>query len=187
AFMGNLHIDGILDIDPAGGIGQFSAGSFASPATGFKLYNSGGKGVWETWLSGVKQIYLDPTDLSLRAAAGNLRLDANGLRIQVTTAQQVTRGVVFAGTAGFSTILGGLYGVQPGTGATQIILETEPDENQDSDLLIRANAGAGQFGRIFLTAAGNNGTSAATLQITSAGGSFTDSFAFSANLTIAGN
>lgn len=50
-----------LTIASGGGIYQGSSGSFSSPTTGFKLYQSGSNGVVEFWNSGNKEIWIDPT------------------------------------------------------------------------------------------------------------------------------
>lgn len=73
--------DGVIGISAAGGIWQGSAGTFAAPTTGYKLFTSSSKGVWETWSSGVKQVYIDPADMSLRAGAGTVVLDTSGISI----------------------------------------------------------------------------------------------------------
>jgi hypothetical protein len=75
--MGNLHIDAVLDIGSSGGIYQ-GTGSFASPSTGLKISNSGGIGLVQTFNSGILQVSLD-TDGKFSAAAGKIKIDANGL------------------------------------------------------------------------------------------------------------
>lgn len=79
ASMGSLHMDGVIDIEPTGGIYQGS-GTFAAPTTGVKLFNSGGVGKLSGYNTGVEQITLD-TDGKLKAGAGVVVLDANGVGI----------------------------------------------------------------------------------------------------------
>ncbi len=79
ANMGNLHMDGVIDISTLGGIYQ-GTGTFASPTTGLKVFNSGGVGKLSTYNTGVEQITLD-TDGVLKAGAGTVRLDENGIEL----------------------------------------------------------------------------------------------------------
>lgn len=160
----------VLSGDPFGGFIGYGAGDTYNTLTG----------------AGTYQVLWSTADGIFYAANGAVRLSSEGTQIQVQTTQNLTRGYRFAGTGGYGVELGGLYGVQPGASPIQIILETEPDDNQDSDLLIRAQAGAGQVGRVFISADQNSGAASATLQITSAGGSFTDIFTYSTHLTVEG-
>lgn len=80
ANLGSVTISGICSIGAAGGIYQGSAGTFAAPDTGLKIYSSSGMGLWESWGGGVKQSYLS-TDGALYAGAGNVRLSSSGLRL----------------------------------------------------------------------------------------------------------
>ena len=68
-----------LTLGSSGGIYQ-GTGTFASPTTGLKIYNSGGVGLLEAWGAGTKQAYLG-TDGKLYAGAGVVTLDANGITI----------------------------------------------------------------------------------------------------------
>ena len=99
ANMGNLHMDGVIDIATTGGIYQ-GTGSFASPGTGLKIFNSGGIGVVQTLNSGVIQVMFD-TDGKFYAAAGKIKIDANGLtaynasnveQVKITTSGQLLAG-----------------------------------------------------------------------------------------------
>lgn len=80
ANLGSVTISGVCSIGAAGGIYQGSAGTFAAPDTGLKIFSSGGMGLWESWGSGVKQTYLG-TDGALYAGQGNVRLSSAGLRL----------------------------------------------------------------------------------------------------------
>jgi hypothetical protein len=72
-------LDGVLDISTTGGIFQGS-GTFDSPTTGLKLFNSGGSGKISGYNTAVEQITLD-TDGKLKAGAGAVVLDADGITI----------------------------------------------------------------------------------------------------------
>lgn len=73
--------DGVIGITTSGGIWQGSSGTFASPTTGFKLYTSSSKAIWEAWNAGTKQVYIDPSDMSLRAGAGAVVLSSTGMTL----------------------------------------------------------------------------------------------------------
>lgn len=81
---GNVDITGVLNIGTSGGIYQ-GTGTFASPTTGLKIYNSGGIGLIAGYNAGTVQWYAD-TDGKLYAGAGNVILDAGGIGIVVPTA-----------------------------------------------------------------------------------------------------
>lgn len=100
------EFSGVLSIGSSGGIWQGSSGTFASPTTGFKLYQSSGKGLWEAWDSGAKQVYID-TDMSLKSGGGLVVLDADGISVAVTNTYGDTRSYNFHSG---STVTGGLYG-----------------------------------------------------------------------------
>lgn len=77
ASMGALNMDGVISIATGGGIYQ-GTGSFASPTTGIKLFNSSGVGKLSGYNGGTEQITLD-TDGKLKAGAGDVVLDASGI------------------------------------------------------------------------------------------------------------
>ncbi len=79
ASMGALSMDGVISIASGGGIYQGS-GTFASPTTGLKFFNSGGTGKLSGYNGGTEQITID-TDGKLKAGAGTVLLDANGIGI----------------------------------------------------------------------------------------------------------
>ena len=74
---GSASFEGVLGIGAAGGIYQ-GTGTFTSPVTGLKVYNSGGMGLLELWGSGTKQAYMS-TDGKLYAGAGAVSLGAQGV------------------------------------------------------------------------------------------------------------
>lgn len=120
ANMGALHMDGVIDIVSGGGIYQGS-GSFASPTTGLKIFNSSGVGKLSTYNTGVEQITLD-TDGKFKAGAGNVLLDANGITL-------IARSFGESWTAAAQTIqwklsgtyIGGIEGYNDSAGAVDII------------------------------------------------------------------
>lgn len=56
ANIGAATINDVLTVGSSGGIYQGSSGSFASPNTGWKVYNSSSNGVMEWWNSGYKVV-----------------------------------------------------------------------------------------------------------------------------------
>jgi hypothetical protein len=79
ADMGNLHMDGVIDIESTGGIYQ-GTGSFASPTTGLKIYNTGGIGRLTLYSGGIAQVDTTTNGI-LTAGAGAVRLTASGISI----------------------------------------------------------------------------------------------------------
>jgi len=114
AQMGALHMDGVIDIAAAGGVYQGS-GTFASPTTGLKLFNSGGVGKLSGYNTGVEQITFD-TDGKLKAGAGAVVLSAVGITIAAQSAMADLRAYTFKGA---SASVGGLYGSED-VGGNQI-------------------------------------------------------------------
>ena len=76
---GNSRFDGAMTIGAAGGIWQ-GTGTFASPATGLKLYNSDGVGRLSTYNGGLEQVTIN-TAGQLVAGAGKVMLDRSGVVI----------------------------------------------------------------------------------------------------------
>lgn len=84
ANLGAVHIDGVCDIATTGGFFQ-GTGTFASPTTALKIYNSGGIGKLATYNTGVEQIVID-TDGKLKWGGGVGIMDAaSGITIEVLT------------------------------------------------------------------------------------------------------
>lgn len=83
AQMGALHMDGVIDIVAGGGIYQ-GTGTFASPTTGLKLFNSAGVGKLSGYNATVEQITID-TDGKFKWGAGTGFMDATGIGITGTT------------------------------------------------------------------------------------------------------
>jgi hypothetical protein len=83
ANMGTLTMDGVISIGASGGIYQ-GTGTFASPTTGLKLFNSSGVGKLSGYNAGVEQITIG-TDGKLKAGAGLVVADEDGLTLRTTT------------------------------------------------------------------------------------------------------
>jgi hypothetical protein len=76
---GSAYFGGPMTIAIGGGIWQ-GTGSFASPTTGLKIYNSSGVGRLSTYNAGLEQITLN-TSGQLVAGAGAVVLDRSGLQL----------------------------------------------------------------------------------------------------------
>ena len=159
-------VGGVLNINTTGGIWQGSSGTFASPGTGYKLYNPSGAGVWETWNSGVKQVYIDSTDMSLRAGGGNVKLDADGTTIYTTGDYRSSAALKFI-TSPFSTTSLSLWGANQGPGDASTIMSGGSSATSSTDLLLTSKSAYDWYSKVTIMAT-RNGTSisdAATLNI----------------------
>jgi hypothetical protein len=76
---GSAYFSGPMTIGTSGGIWQ-GTGSFTTPTTGLKLYNSGGVGRLSTYNGGLEQVTIN-TDGQLTAGQGKVVLDRNGIAI----------------------------------------------------------------------------------------------------------
>jgi hypothetical protein len=117
---GNSRFDGAMTIGALGGIWQ-GTGSFATPTTGLKLYNSGGIGRLSTYNGGLEQITIN-TSGQLVAGQGKVVLDRDGLGITVQNAPNLNSAVSFYST-GDTIPYGALEGVSLG-GAYLLSLRT---------------------------------------------------------------
>lgn len=98
SFSSTGSVDGVLNLGSSGGIWQGSGGSFASPGTGLKIYNTSSLGVLELWNSGVGILSLRPD---------------NGLTILGGTGYVSRQSVNFVDSVG--TRLGEVYGYSDGS------------------------------------------------------------------------
>ena len=124
-----IGTDGLMSIAAAGGIFQ-GTGTFASPTTALKIYNSGGVGLVEMWGSGVKQVYMDTTG-ALMAGGGNVHLDSTGIWLPTVAAAalEATKDVVWKDSDGAKrALLWGQY--YPQTGDAGLRLEVYADSLQ---------------------------------------------------------
>jgi len=117
---GNSYFAGPMTIGALGGIWQ-GTGSFATPTTGLKLYNSGGIGRLSTYNGGLEQITIN-TSGQLVAGQGKVVLDRDGLGITVQNAPNLNSAVSFYST-GDTIPYGALEGVSLG-GAYLLSLRT---------------------------------------------------------------
>jgi hypothetical protein len=81
------------NIGTSGGIYQ-GTGTFASPTTGLKIYNSGGVGLLEMWGSGTKQVYVHTTG-ALNAGSGAAALSSDGISMSVSSLYYPVRSYKF--------------------------------------------------------------------------------------------
>lgn len=131
AQMGALHMDGVIDIATGGGIYQGS-GSFASPTTGLKIFNSSGVGKISGYNGGTEQITLD-TDGKFKAGAGNVVLDVNGVTILTANTYVPTQAYRVAKADG--TLYGTLDGTYPSLGGSHTLrLQTSSITGENSTL-----------------------------------------------------
>lgn len=113
-------ISGVLTIGASGGFYQ-GTGSFASPTTGLKIYNSGGVGLIEMWGSSIKQVYFDSTG-ALNAGAGAVKWDANGISIAASAASPRFRFTTGATVMGYINIEdSGAYGYDGDIHITELV------------------------------------------------------------------
>src|SRR5690606_2628860 len=92
------YFAGPVNIGTSGGIYQ-GTGTFASPTTGRKIYNSGGIGRLATYSSGTLQVEISSAG-KLLAGAGYAQLDAAGLEIATSTSLLARSAVSFATSHG---------------------------------------------------------------------------------------
>jgi hypothetical protein len=102
---GSAYFGGPMTIATGGGIWQ-GTGSFASPTTGLKLYNSSGIGRLSTYNAGLEQITLN-TSGQLVAGQGTTILDRNGLTIIGNESYEEFRAIKFKSG---STLFGRIQG-----------------------------------------------------------------------------
>lgn len=138
AQMGALNMDGVISISAAGGIYQ-GTGSFASPTTGLKLFNSGGVGKLSTYNTAVEQITLD-TDGKFKWAAGAGIMDADGIKITVGSAIDPVKAYLFKD--GSANTVGGLYGYANG-GHPSVELHANSITGKASDVTLQATTSTG--------------------------------------------
>jgi hypothetical protein len=159
AQMGSLHMDGVIDIDTAGGIYQGS-GTFASPTTGLKLFNSSGVGKLSGYNAGTEQITLD-TDGKLKAGGGNVILDATGISIIAPATSAILSSYRITNLAG-TLSLGGVLGVDLTTDAV-LGLHAEALSGHNTEVRMQALSVAGKVAKFTLYADVNSGASVVSI------------------------
>lgn len=164
--------DGVIGISASGGIWQGSAGTFAAPQSGFKLYSTSGKAVWETWLSSTRQVYIESTDMSLRAGAGNVILDGTGIRLRtaaVLNAYASTSALRF--TDSNDTALFNLQAYSTPTGDIYSRYISDPTwATQSSSFTLAINSALG--GQLEISTAGTTSFQSAAIYMDSSAGGF---------------
>jgi hypothetical protein len=80
-YLGTLSVDGVLSLGTGGGVYQ-GTGSFASPTTGLKIWNSGGVGRIAGFNGGNEQ-WSAGTDGKFYAGDGRVTLDRDGIKIAI--------------------------------------------------------------------------------------------------------
>lgn len=155
AQMGALHMDGVIDIDTAGGIYQGS-GTFASPTTGLKLFNSGGVGKLSTYNAGVEQVTLD-TDGALKAGAGNTYLDGSGANIIANTSFATRDAYKFVNSAGGSVLAN--WAVYSPVGGPFSLLQLNSIAGKPSSMEFRSTGAVGFNSFVELTAQSSSSNS----------------------------
>ena len=127
-----------VTIGAAGGIWQ-GTGSFASPTTGLKIYNSGGVGRLSTYNAGLEQITIN-TAGQLVAGQGKLLLDREGLSLSTISTYQAASAIKFLDAAG--RVYGKLYGYDAAFNDSIDLAVTSPDGTNSLISLTSANGNA---------------------------------------------
>jgi hypothetical protein len=130
---GDGYFAGVMNIGTSGGIFQ-GTGTFASPTTALKIFNSGGVGRLQTYNSGTLQVELN-TSGYLTAGAGKVILNADGVEIRADnfaspythTADKVDR-VSFVRDDG-TTLLGYVAGQYVSSSAAKGVVLAAEDNN----------------------------------------------------------
>ena len=134
-----------LTIGTSGGIYQ-GTGTFASPTTGLKLYNSGGIGLLEGYLSGVVQAGFNSSGkIVFGGAAGTL--DADGITLEATTTYSAARSLNWEKSDG--TLIG-YVNAQDLAGSNQLDIRVVSVAGDDSSIGIIALAPTGETSGISL-------------------------------------
>ncbi len=141
---GGASLTGVLDISANGGIYQ-GTGTFASPTTGLKMFNSGGIGKISGYNTSVEQWTAD-TDGKIKAGAGIVIIDANGISITPTTTYTTQRAYKFVNGA---NVVGGIQNYSGGAGPyayTKVFSDTPAGAGHVSQVRLEANhSGSGSY------------------------------------------
>jgi hypothetical protein len=135
---GSAYFGGPMTIATGGGIWQ-GTGSFASPTTGLKIYNSSGVGRLSTYNAGLEQITLN-TSGQLAVGQGKVLLDREGLSFSTTSTYQASSALKFLDAAG--RVYGKLYGYDAAFNDSMELSVTSPDGTNSSVVLTSANGNA---------------------------------------------
>jgi len=126
-YMLSGEIQGVLTIGVDGGIYQ-GTGTFASPTTGLKIWNSSGIGRFASYSSGVVQAYVD-TDGKLKWAGGNAYMSADGIVQSVGTSRTIA--TPFGGFGTYDNIIQSSSEDLSGWAATDCTITINDSESPD--------------------------------------------------------
>jgi aspartate 1-decarboxylase len=142
---GDSYFDGPMTIGLNGGIWQ-GAGSFASPTTGLKIYNTGGVGRLSTYNAGQEQVTIN-TAGQLVAGQGKVVLDRHGLAITADTVNTEETAIKWLTPA--AVVFGSLNAVYHGV-ANTVELSTTPGSggSQVAQLVLVGNNGSNTRGAL---------------------------------------
>lgn len=118
---GKAYFDGDIWLGASGGIYQ-GTGSFASPTTGLKIYNSGGIGRLATYSGGTLQVELGSTG-ELLAGGSKVRLNSAGMAFAGGSAAGSASEIEWR-LSGFGNVFGGLDGYYTGGGTGYVELKS---------------------------------------------------------------
>jgi hypothetical protein len=135
---GSAYFGGAMTIGASGGIWQ-GTGSFASPTTGLKIYNSSGVGRLSTYNAGLEQITINSTG-QLAVGQGKVLLDREGLSFSTTSTYQASSALKFLDAAG--RVYGKLYGYDAAFIDSMELSVISPDGTNSSVILASANGNA---------------------------------------------
>jgi hypothetical protein len=135
---GSAYFGGPMTIATGGGIWQ-GTGSFASPTTGLKIYNSSGVGRLSTYNAGLEQITINSTG-QLAVGQGKVLLDREGLSFSTTSTYQASSALKFLDAAG--RVYGKLYGYDAAFIDSMELSVISPDGTNSSVILASANGNA---------------------------------------------
>jgi hypothetical protein len=135
---GSAYFGGPMTIASGGGIWQ-GTGSFASPTTGLKIYNSSGVGRLSTYNAGLEQITINSTG-QLAVGQGKVLLDREGLSFSTISTYQAASALKFLDAAG--RVYGKLYGYDAAFNDSMELSVTSPDGTNSSVILASANGNA---------------------------------------------
>lgn len=170
---GGASLFGVLDISTTGGIYQ-GTGTFGSPTTGLKIWNSGGIGRIGGYNSGTLQWYGN-TDGKLYAGAGAVQLDANGIAINVPTIYDPDVAYRFLRSG---VLIGNIASYSATNDAVMLVQVNPNDTGTRSGVLEMSARGTGSFSGSVRLKSYDAGIESATLTIggvTEAGSLFNES------------
>lgn len=125
-------IDGVINIGTNGGIFQ-GTGTFATPTTGLKFYNSGGIGLLAGYLAGVVQARFNASG-ELEAGGGVVKLNATGIEVTASTSYSTARSIKFKAGSTLVANLRALISAGPNYHRVELSNESQADYGGYADL-----------------------------------------------------